>query len=50
MIFGFWISTRTLADANRRQSKILREALVEAIAYVKANPEDVKAIEAKYLE
>ena len=49
MIFGFWISTRTWADANPKAVKDFREALVEAIAYVKANPEDVKAIEAKYL-
>lgn len=49
MIFGFWISTRIWADANPKAVKEFREALVEAIAYVKANPEDVKAIEAKYL-
>jgi NitT/TauT family transport system substrate-binding protein len=49
MIFGFWISTRSWADANPKAIKDFREALAEGIAYVKANPDDVKAIEAKYL-
>jgi NitT/TauT family transport system substrate-binding protein len=49
MIFGFWISTRIWADANPKAVKGFREALAEAIAYAKANPEDVKTIEAKYL-
>lgn len=49
MIFGFWISTRIWADANPKAVGDFREALTEAIAYVKANPDDVKAIEAKYL-
>jgi NitT/TauT family transport system substrate-binding protein len=49
MIFGFWISTRIWAEANPKAVKDFREALTEAVAYVKANPEDVKTIEAKYL-
>lgn len=49
MIFGFWISTRIWAEANPKAVKDFREALTEAVTYVKANPEDVKTIEAKYL-
>ena len=49
MIFGFWIATRSWADANPAAVKGLRDASNEAIAYIKANPEDAKAIEAKYL-
>jgi NitT/TauT family transport system substrate-binding protein len=49
MLSGFWISTRIWADANPKAVRDFREALGEAIAYVKANPDDVKAIEAKYL-
>ncbi len=49
MIFGFWIATRSWADANPAAVKGLRDASNEAIAYIKANPDDAKAIEAKYL-
>lgn len=49
MIFSFWIATRSWADANPAAIKALREASNEAIAYIKANPDDAKAIEAKYL-
>ena len=49
MIFGFWIATRTWAEANPAAVKALREASNEAIAYIKANPDDAKTIEAKYL-
>lgn len=49
MIFGFWIATRAWADANPAAVKAFREAGTEAIAYIKANPDDAKAIEAKYL-
>jgi NitT/TauT family transport system substrate-binding protein len=49
MIFGFWIATRTWAEANPAAVKAFREASNEAIAYIKANPDDAKTIEAKYL-
>lgn len=49
MIFGFWIATRAWADANPAAVKAFREASAEAIAYIKSNPDDAKAIEAKYL-
>lgn len=49
MIFGFWIATRTWAEANPAAVKALREASNEAMAYIKANPDDAKTIEAKYL-
>lgn len=49
MIFGFWIATRTWADANPAAVKGLRDASNEAIAYIKANPDEAKEIEAKYL-
>lgn len=49
MIFGFWIATRAWADANPAAVKAFREAGAEAVAYIKANPDDAKAIEAKYL-
>lgn len=49
MLFGFWISTRAWADANPAAVKAFREASAEAIAYIKANPDDAKTIEAKYL-
>lgn len=49
MIFGFWIATRAWADANPAAVKAFREASAEAIAYIKANPDDAKVIEAKYL-
>lgn len=49
MIFGFWIATRAWADANPAAVKAFREAGAEAIAYIKANPDDAKVIEAKYL-
>jgi NitT/TauT family transport system substrate-binding protein len=49
MIFGFWISTRSWADQNPKAVRDFHEALVEGIAYVKANPEEAKTIEAKYL-
>lgn len=49
MIFGFWIATRTWAEANPAAVKGLRDASNEAIEYIKGNPDDAKAIEAKYL-
>lgn len=49
MIFGFWISTRKWAEANPNAVKGLRAASDEAIAFIKANPEEAKAIEEKYL-
>jgi NitT/TauT family transport system substrate-binding protein len=49
MISGFWISTRAWAEANPNVVKGFREGCAEAISYIKANPEKVKAIEAKYL-
>jgi NitT/TauT family transport system substrate-binding protein len=49
MIFGFWIATRAWAEANPAAVKAFREASNEAIAYIKANPDDAKTIEAKYL-
>lgn len=49
MIFGFWIATRTWAETNPAAVKGLRDASNEAIEYIKANPDDAKAIEAKYL-
>lgn len=46
---GFWIATRTWAEANPAAVKGIREASQEGIDFIKANPEDAKAIEAKYL-
>lgn len=49
MIFGFWIATRSWAEANAAAVKAFREAGEEGIAFIRANPEDAKAIETKYL-
>lgn len=49
LAFGFWIATRAWAEANPAAVKGIREASQEGIAYIKANPDDAKAIEAKYL-
>jgi NitT/TauT family transport system substrate-binding protein len=49
MVFGFWIATRTWADANPAAVKALREAGTEAVAFIAANPDEAKTIEAKYL-
>ncbi len=49
MIFGFWIATRSWADANPAAVKAFREASVEGVAFIKSNPDEAKDIEAKYL-
>jgi len=49
MVFGFWIATRAWADSNGTAVKAFREAGAEAVAFIAANPDEAKAIEAKYL-
>lgn len=46
---GVWIAQREWATANPRALVAFREALAEAIAYIKSNNEDARAIESKYL-
>ncbi len=46
---GVWIAQREWAAANPRALVAFREALAEAIAYIKSNNEDARAIESKYL-
>jgi NitT/TauT family transport system substrate-binding protein len=49
MLSGFWIATRSWAEANPAAVQAFREATKEAIAYIKANVDDAKVVEAKYL-
>lgn len=49
MIFGFWMATRKWADANPEAVKGFRAASEEGVAFIKANPDEAKAIEEKYL-
>jgi NitT/TauT family transport system substrate-binding protein len=49
MVSGFWISTRSWADANVAAVRAFREASEEAISLIKADPAGAKEIEAKYL-
>lgn len=49
MVFGFWIATRAWADSNASAVKAFREAGVEGMAFITANPDEAKTIEAKYL-
>jgi NitT/TauT family transport system substrate-binding protein len=49
MIFSFWMSTGAWAKANPNVVTAFREAAREAIAYIEANKDEAKAIEAKYL-
>ncbi len=46
---GVWIAQREWAAANPRALTAFREALAEAIAHIRSNNEDARAIESKYL-
>ncbi len=49
LLSGFWIATRSWAEANAAAVKGLREASEEGVAFIKQHPDDAKAIETKYL-
>jgi NitT/TauT family transport system substrate-binding protein len=49
MVFGFWIATRSWAETNAAALRAFREASAEGLAFIAANPEEAKTIEAKYL-
>lgn len=49
MVFGFWISTRAWAEKNAAAVKSFRDASVEAVNFIRANPDEAKNIETKYL-
>ena len=49
LVSGFWISTRSWADANAAAVRAFREAGEEAVSAIKADPAGAKEIEAKYL-
>ncbi len=49
LLGGVWIGQREWAAANPKAVVAFREALGEAIAFIKSNAEESKAIETKYL-
>lgn len=49
LLWGFWIATRSWAEANPAAVKGLREASAEAIDFIRQHPDEAKAIETKYL-
>lgn len=46
---GVWVAQRQWAEANPRAVPAFRESLIEAIEFIKANTEEARAIEVKYL-
>lgn len=49
LLGGVWIGQREWAAANPKAVTAFREALGEAIAFIKSNNEEARAIESKYL-
>lgn len=49
MVFGFWIATRAWVENNAAAVKSFREASLEAVNFIRANPDEAKNIETKYL-
>ncbi|HLI21312.1 MAG TPA: ABC transporter substrate-binding protein [Stellaceae bacterium] len=49
-LLSFYISTRKWAEANPQAIAAFRDLLKEGEDYVKAHPDDARAIEAKYLK
>ncbi|MDB5965254.1 MAG: hypothetical protein JWQ72_1754, partial [Polaromonas sp.] len=49
LLAGVWIAQKTWADANPKAVPAFRESLLEAIEFIKANNEEARAIETKYL-
>lgn len=49
LIGGVWVAQRDWVTANPRAAASFRAALAEAIDFIKANPDEAKAIETKYL-
>lgn len=49
LLWGFWIATRSWANANPAAVKGFRDASAEGIAYIKDHVDEAKSIETKYL-
>jgi NitT/TauT family transport system substrate-binding protein len=49
LLWGFWIATRSWTAANPEAARGFREACAEGEGFIKQNPDEAKAIEAKYL-